>query len=103
MIYKLSDGTVLEYAVVEDNCKICNSFLIVKKYLKLEFINFLRETHSLFRLRSAKSYYREWKAHNLLYKLHILRCSTRDTDLCIYEYMWRRIGYFIISLFPIDI
>jgi len=103
MLYKFSDGTVLEYAVIGDNCKVCNSYRITKKRLKLEFICYLRETHPLFKIRSIGSYYREWKAHNILYKLHLFRRSTADSDLCIYEYRWRRIGYFIISMFSIDI
>ena len=59
MIYKLSDGTTLEYAVIGDNCCICNSYLINKKRLKLEFIRFLRKTYPLFKIRSVYSYYCE--------------------------------------------
>ena len=98
----LRDGTLIDYLIAENNCKIERSFLVKSKAAKYEFINFLVKKHPEFKKRSIKSYYWEWKAHNILYKLHIGRSGTRDTDLSINESKIRRIGYFIISMFSID-
>lgn len=98
----LSNGTIINYYISGSNCKVFESFKIKNKKLKYEFINILLKRHSQFQKRTVKSYYRECKAHNILYKLHFLRSSTRDTDLSINESLIRRIGYFIISIFSID-
>lgn len=46
--------------------------------------------------RSDTSLYREWKAHNRLYKWHLLRSHTKDVDLG-YEPWYRRLGYFFLA------
>ena len=50
-------------------------------------------------LRKRASWIREWKAHNLLYKLGIQKERTRSVDLNENESIYRRIGYFFLSLF----
>ena len=102
-MFILSDGTVIEYLIEgQKNCKIKNSFLIKSKKLKYEFIAYLIRKYPQFLARSKKSYYREWKTHNIFYKLNILRKSTIDTDLNINESWWRRVGYFIVSALSIE-
>jgi len=98
--YIFSDSTSIEYYIAGNNCKIISAYLIKDKKLKLEFIQFLRENYPGFKERSEKSYYREWKAHNILYKLGIKPSSTADTDLSIDEKLILRAGYFIIAIFP---
>ena len=99
----LSDGTVIDYVIESGkNCKIVNSFLVKSKRLKYEFIDYIIKKYPQFKARSRKSYYREWKAHNIFYKLHISKKHTKDTDLNIKEYWWRRVGYFFVSIFSVD-
>lgn len=98
----LSNGTIIDYEISKDNCKIYNSYLVRGKNTKKEFIKRLIRKYPQFKVRSIKSYYREWKSHNVLYKLGIKKIKTKDTDLCITEYWYRRLGYFIISILSID-
>ena len=46
--------------------------------------------------RSDISLYREWKAHNRLYKWHLFRRHTKDVDLG-YEPWYRRLCYFLLA------
>lgn len=39
----------------------------------------------------------EWRAHNMLYALHIKRNRTRTVDLDINEPWYRKVGYLILS------
>lgn len=41
----------------------------------------------------------EWRAHNLLYSMGIEKERTRSVDLSINESWYKKIGYFILSLF----
>lgn len=88
----------MEYIISKGNCKIINSYKTTDKKVMLDFINKLREEYKEFQVRTSLSYYREWKAHNILYKLGLFRNHTRDTDLNVDEKLSRRICYFIISL-----
>lgn len=49
--------------------------------------------------RTKKSLIREWAAHNFLYEHNYKRERTKDTDLDQNESLFRRIGYFFLSLF----
>lgn len=101
-MYIASNGDVINFTIDQNNCSIKEAYKIKEKKIKYEFIDFLLKWQPEYQKRSRKSYYREWKAHNVLYKLHIARSGTRDTDLNINESWIRRIGYFIISIFSID-
>ena len=46
--------------------------------------------------RSNTSLYREWKAHNRLYKWHLFRNRTKDVNLG-YEPWYRRLCYFFLA------
>lgn len=50
--------------------------------------------------RSMSSLINEWKAHNLLYDLHLFRKHTKDVDLDN-ELWYRKIIYWILSKFYI--
>lgn len=47
--------------------------------------------------RSIKSWVREWKAHNRLYKLGLFRSHTKDCDLEEHEAWWKLLIYNIIG------
>lgn len=48
-------------------------------------------------VRSKKSMIREWKAHNLLYKLGIEKDRTRNVDLNINQKWYVNWAYFLLS------
>ena len=86
----------ITYNLEENNCKIYNSWKIKDYKIIIEFITYLRSNQG-FNVRSEKSYLREWKAHNLLYDLHLFRSHTVDVDLDVNEALYRRFVYFLIS------
>lgn len=96
----LINGNFIEYSInkEQDNCTIIDSFYIHDKETKVQFIKMLIHNYEKFNKRSVNSYYREWKAHNILYKLGFAKERTKNVDLNINEYWWRRLGYFFISL-----
>ena len=49
--------------------------------------------------RTFESEYREWKAHNVLYRLGICRGRTESCDIDQNEPKWKRVGYAILSIF----
>ena len=49
--------------------------------------------------RTLKSEYREWKAHNFLYRLGICRERTGSVDIAQNESKLRRFAYAILSIF----
>lgn len=79
------------------NCHIKNSYLITDIGSMRVFVK-ENLTDAPFNCRSFNSYIREWRAHNLLYKLHFKVERTKDVDLDINEPLWRRACYFILSL-----
>ena len=100
-VFVSENGTEIEYYIHKDNCQVRNSYRYINDDdLKLEFIYYIMDTNSNFLTgkRSAKSYVREWKAHNILYSWGVKPDSTKDTDLNISEKWIRRLGYFVIAL-----
>lgn len=69
--------------ITEKNTKIIDSYLIPDEDLDLlvEQIIIERKNRNYDVSRTAESYKREIKVHNRLYKLHLLRNHTKDTDL----------------------
>ena len=68
----------------------------------LEVIHLTPEYETLVNLgytRTIDSEYREWCAHNVLYKLGILRSRTGTVDFGNNESKIRRFGYTILSIF----
>lgn len=76
---------------------IYDSYLMtnVKKQVK-DIIN-ERVDMDLKTTRSMKSYIRETKAHNRLYKLGLFRKHTKNCDLEENIKLWKEIAYFIIG------
>lgn len=93
-------GGVLYVTTTPENTHIENSYL-VKSRRDMRGILECIELNSLcgdaVRRIGMNTMVREWRAHNLLYALGIARKRTRDVDLNE-ESLWRRIGYFVLSL-----
>ena len=98
-IYKVSDIYV---NITPSNIHIHDSYKIKRVAdMKCLIELILDVDNSILRTRSRKSILREWKAHNVLYKLHILRKSTAHTDIEANQKLIYKICYFILSLFMI--
>lgn len=79
------------------NIKIIDSYFFDNKHFQIEVLQQLLEDYPWFRGRSLKSYLREWRCHNRLYKLGIKPESTKDCDLNVDESLIRRIVYFFLG------
>ena len=99
MEFTTSSGNIIIYSIYDSNCHITNSFEITEDNDKKEFIQYLQEEYPQFVERVTKSYLREWKAHNILYRHNFQPKRTKETDLNVHEYLCRRIGYAIICFF----
>ena len=95
-------GNLIQAEYNGHSISIFNSYKIKRKR-DMEFILTMIECASynrgIFYSRSKSSWIREWKAHNILYKLGLFKKSTKDLDLYENESKLRRFGYFILSLF----
>ena len=86
------------YYLSEDNCCIEQSYLIRSRAVMEDFCaNVLPE--SFLKARTINSYVAEWRAHNLLYNLHLFVKHTVETDLNPNESLLRRFFFRILSLF----
>lgn len=77
--------------------KIYNSFLMKNVAKEVEDIINERVDKNLKTTRTLKSYIRETKAHNRLYKLGLFKSHTRNCDLEEDIKLWKEIVYFIIG------
>lgn len=84
--------------ITEKNTKIIDSYLIPDEDLDLlvKQIIIERKNRNYIVTRSEASYKREIKVHNRLYKLHLLRNHTKDTDL---EEPIKKQAVFIYNIF----
>lgn len=77
--------------------RIVNSYLITnEKKMILILILFKKRTNYQSK-RSYKSWLKEWKTHNRLYRLGLFRSHTRDCDLEENEKLHRLIAYQILG------
>jgi len=49
--------------------------------------------------RDLESQVREWRSHNLFYKLYIFRSRTKDVDLELQQPWWRELFCRVVSFF----
>ena len=78
---------------------IVDSYKVTPYLCIADAIRIIREKPQADRYtRSAKSWYYEWVAHNWLYYHNIATDRTASVDLNNDEPLWRRLGYFIITL-----
>jgi len=84
---------------------INNSYLIESKKDIKVMLTYIHNSRKYKRLqargytRTFESEYREWRAHNVLYKLGFKRDRTGSVDIDNNEPKWRRFVYAILSIF----
>lgn len=81
------------------NTKILNSYLLDKKEIK-DLVKDIRRQRIKLNYpnkRTDLSYEKEIKAHILMYKLHLFRKHTKDTDLEEHIKKWKQIFYYMIG------
>lgn len=96
------NGSYIKVFFDKDNICILDSYKVKRsKDMKqiLENVFYASVNRGIFYSRSIKSWLKEWKAHNILYKFGLFRSHTKDVDLTEKESKKRRFAYFILSLF----
>ena len=84
--------------ITKNNIHIHDSYKITDNKEKVAMLNEIYSRLEHFP-RSFKSALREWKAHNVFYKLHLFRKSSMHTDIEAKPLLICRICYFILSIF----
>lgn len=99
-------GIEVSFTTGDNPCiHIHNSYRVTdRKFIRyaLECIHYMPEYKALQGTgytRTLKSEYREWRAHNLLFRLGIFKERTGTADIAQNESILRRIGYAILSIF----
>lgn len=98
------------FIVTDKSIEIVDSYKVSVTDEMKDILNSLREEYpdnSVLIKRKNSSLIREWKGHNFLYKLGILRNHTKDVDLDLESanifytvgYWFLALGYDIISIF----
>lgn len=82
------------------NCKVINSYKIISRRTQKAFLRKILGEYPVFQARPVRSYIREWRAHNTLFRWGVEEYRTRDADLNIDEKKIRRFCYFFLSLIP---
>jgi len=84
----------------KENTRIYDSYLIENKDLKEKIIDIMDERKFLNYpvTRTIESYTHETKAHNRLYKLHLFRSHTKDTDLEENIIWWKELIFYILGI-----
>ena len=81
-----------------DNVQIVNSYKIRNlEYMEWILKEFIKRTGYESK-RSVKSWIKEWKTHNRLYRLGLFRKHTKDCDLEEKEKLHRLIAYQILGI-----
>lgn len=89
--------------VSESNTHIEDSYKITKDKAMYNILNQIRISNihnrnlAIFN-RSLKSMIIEWRAYNLLYKLHICKERTKSVDLYLNEPLYKKISYYILHI-----
>lgn len=92
---------IIKVHLTEDNTSIIDSYRV--KSIS-DMINVLKEIRKIYdesyaiHKRSIFSMVNEWRAHNLLYSLHIKRDRTGSVDLNIGQNICMKIAYTILSI-----
>ena len=81
---------------ITDSCKV-RSRAAIRKYLES-----LRESSSpemAVNQRDIESQIREWRSHNLFYRLYVFRSRTKDVDLELKQAWYRELFCRVVSWF----
>lgn len=90
----------ITYKLTKNCLTIYNGYQTTDKKTMVSFISSLRDNEgkdTIMAHRTVKSMVREWRAHNLMYNLHLFRSHTQDVDIDN-EPWYRRFVYFFLSL-----
>lgn len=89
-----------QYKISDNNICIINSYRYKSKIEMKEILFYLKTLHpdNIVFTRSINSLIREWRSHNLLYKLGIARKRTKDVDLDYPQKWYYTIAYFMGSI-----
>lgn len=83
--------------------RICDSYQIKSGKEMQEVLNEIRTDDNnqsqILQKRTDKSLIEEWKAHNLLYYLHLFRSHTADVDFEYPQKWYYKVIYKILSFF----
>lgn len=90
------DGVKIQYD--SKNIHIVNSYLVNNKSKMFTILILFKEVTKYKSKRTLKSWIREWKAHNRLYRLGLFRLHTKDCDLEENEKLYRLIAYQILGI-----
>ena len=89
----------LNIYISKNNIHIQDSFKIKGIKEKKNILNkLLKNEPEILKYRTFNSLVREWRAHNILYKLNIKRSSTKDTDLEFHQKKIYSLGYFLVNI-----
>lgn len=95
-------GNYYRVDMSEDDTRIYSSYKITCHLDMIRFLKILRIKYPHHELavkkRNIFGMLVEWKAHNLLYYLGILRSRTTDIDLNVGQKWYIKVAYFILSL-----
>lgn len=87
-------GVKIEYD--SGNVRILDSYKVKwgMKYILADF----KEKTGYKSKRTLKSWIKEWKSHNRLYKLGLFKSHTKDCDLEENEKWWRLLAYQFLGI-----
>jgi hypothetical protein len=82
------------------NTHIVDSCCVISKQAMRDYLLKLRESvpdEMAVCQRDVESMVREWRSHNLFYKLHIFRSRTHDVDLEVKQAWYRELFCRVVS------
>lgn len=82
----------------QENVRIVNSYKITNKEYMEHILKEFRKRTGYKSKRTIKSWLKEWKSHNRLYKLGLFQIHTKDCDLEENEKLHRLLAYQIIGV-----
>jgi len=95
------ENHILEVVIENSNIHIQNSYIITDEKEMFKMLLKIRNDAIFYRnikyTRTMKSWIREWKAHNLLYRFGYEKKRTGSVDLDENESTFRLLGYFVLS------
>lgn len=89
----------LEIEYNSSNIKLIDSYKIKNKSDMRAILSTFKLNTGYKSKRSIRSWLREWRFHNRLYRLGLFKSHTKDCDLEENEKIHRRIIYFIFGRF----
>ena len=88
--------------VTPTNTHIADSCLVTSKEDMRAYLQELRDTSSpemAVNQRDMESQIREWRSHNLFYRIHVFRSRTKDVDLELEQVWYRELFCYVVSFF----